>query len=368
MCRISKAAAEKRAALAVALTSYLPCTLRALESGLIDEYGASRVFSATECLSEELAREVDSLLVGRFDVRDASALRRVVNRIMLQVDPEGYERRRKEKESLRVLEIRHGDHGSSTLFAQLPTDRAQAIYAACDREARRLKQQGDQRTMDQLRADALAQRCLQGPGTGSPRAEIFVYVDLPTLLRLQDNTAELAGYGDISAELAREIAFSSNSTWRRIVRDPITGLPCDMGRASYRAPKPVALYTQVRHRTCCMPGCNRPAQFTDLDHATAWADGGRTDKVNLRPLCRIHHLLKDEPGWKFDTDDEDGTLIVTTPASRSSPRNQRHPGCLGREILTLRAVPAPRANGACGASWRPRNRPRGPRTPPGSRR
>ncbi|WP_425546500.1 HNH endonuclease signature motif containing protein [Amycolatopsis minnesotensis] len=64
-------------------------------------------------------------------------------------------------------------------------------------------------------------------------------------------------------------------------------------------------------------GCTRPAQYTDLDHATAWKDGGRTDKANMRPLCRVHHVLRDEPGWTFTTDSETGVLTVTAPNGRS---------------------------------------------------
>ncbi|QWF84874.1 hypothetical protein HUW46_08326 [Amycolatopsis sp. CA-230715] len=310
LCRMSEAAAERRTALADALTSYLPCALEALEAGVIDEYAASRGFEATSCVSESVARQVDSRL--RFDVGNPAALRRAVNSLAMRLDPDGYERRRQKKAAARVLELRHGDHGSSTLFAELPADRAQAIYALCDQDARRLKQQGDNRTMDQLRVDALAARCLGGQPDGRPRAQIFVHVDLPTLLRLRENPAELTGYGEISPELAREIAFDRNSTWNRIVTAPITGKPMDVGRKSYRPPRAVRRYIHALRRTCAMPGCNRPAQYTDLDHATAWADGGGTDEANLRPLCRRHHLLRAEAGWDITTND-DGTVTVTTP-------------------------------------------------------
>ncbi|GAA1948709.1 hypothetical protein GCM10009754_16450 [Amycolatopsis minnesotensis] len=132
LSNLTQAAAERKVALAVALTSYLPCTLAAMEAGLINEYAASRVFEATACVSEGVAAEVDSLLAGRFENRNPPALRRLVNSLLMRVDPEGYERRRQEKVAARRLEIRHGDHGSSTLFAELPSDQAQALYAACD--------------------------------------------------------------------------------------------------------------------------------------------------------------------------------------------------------------------------------------------
>ncbi|GAA1970899.1 hypothetical protein GCM10009754_51140 [Amycolatopsis minnesotensis] len=126
--------------------------------------------------------EVDSQLAGRFGAGNPSALRRMVNSLVMRADPGGYEQRRRAKVAARVLEIRHGDHGSSTLFAELPPDRAQAIYTLCDQDARRLEQQGDQRTTDQLRVDSFAARCLGGEACGTPRAQIFVYIDLPALL------------------------------------------------------------------------------------------------------------------------------------------------------------------------------------------
>ncbi|QWF83345.1 hypothetical protein HUW46_06785 [Amycolatopsis sp. CA-230715] len=316
LCALTQNSAERKTALADALTSYLPRTLEALEKGLIDEYAASRVFEATACVSREVASEVDARLVGKFENRNAPALRRMVNSLLMRIDPEGYEQRRKAKAAARRLEIRHGDHGSSTLFAELPSDRAQALYAACDQDALEKKRQGDKRTMDQLRLDALVERCLSGACGGKPKAQIFLHIDLPTLMGLRDNPAELTGCGDISSEMAREIAFDANSVWNRIIDEPMTQLPLDVGRKNYRPAKRMRKYIQVACRTCSMPGCNRPAQYTDLDHATAWADGGGTDKANMRPLCRVHHKLRDEPGWAFTTD-ATGKLTVTTPDGRS---------------------------------------------------
>ncbi|GAA1967655.1 hypothetical protein GCM10009754_45510 [Amycolatopsis minnesotensis] len=37
----------------------------------------------------------------------------------------------------------------------------------------------------------------------------------------------------------------------------------------------------------------------------------------MRPLCRVHHVLRDEPGWTFTTDSETGVLTVTAPNGRS---------------------------------------------------
>ncbi|QWF84084.1 hypothetical protein HUW46_07528 [Amycolatopsis sp. CA-230715] len=321
LCSLTQNSAERKAALADALTSYLPETLAAMENGLIDEYAASRVFEATACTSRAMASEVDARLAGKFENRNAPALRRMVNSLLMRIDPEGYEQRRKAKAAARRLEIRHGDHGSSTLFAELPSDRAQALYAACDQDALAKKRQGAPGTMDQLRLDALVERCLSGGCAGKPKAQIFLHIDLPTLMGLRNNPAELVGCGEISPELAREIAYDANSVWNRIIDEPMSKLPIDVGRKNYRPSRRMRKYLQVTYRTCCMPGCNRPAQYSDLDHAQAWKDGGGTDKVNLRPLCRIHHVLRDEPGWTFTTNEKTGALTVTTPDGRSYTEN-----------------------------------------------
>ncbi|WP_344419714.1 DUF222 domain-containing protein [Amycolatopsis minnesotensis] len=159
---ITKSAAERRVGLALALTTYLPNTLAAMEAGLLDEYKASKVFEATSYLEEGKAREVDTLVVERFAGKNPSELRRIVNSIVLQVDRQGYEERRRIRRVQRMLRIVHRDHASSSVIARLPMEQAVALYKACDDDARDAKKLGDSRTLDQLRADALVERCLVG--------------------------------------------------------------------------------------------------------------------------------------------------------------------------------------------------------------
>lgn len=54
----------------------------------------------------------------------------------------------------------------------------------------------------------------------------------------------------------------------------------------------------VTSPTCVFPGCARPARDCDIDHLTAWADGGATDHDNLEPECRHHHRLRHETKWE----------------------------------------------------------------------
>ena len=79
-------------------------------------------------------------------------------------------------------------------------------------------------------------------------------------------------------------------------------------------------YVRLRDRTCQFPGCNRPAEFTDLDHRDAFAAGGRTTATNLWCLCRHHHRLKHEGGWHTHPN-PDGSYTWTSPTGRQYRNN-----------------------------------------------
>jgi hypothetical protein len=143
---------------------------------------------------------------------------------------------------------------------------------------------------------------------------INVLVDLPTLLGLANNPAELSGYGPIPATLARELA--SSHQWRRFITDPITGELLDLGREKYLPPAALAEFVAARDKTCRFPGCRRAAELSDIDHAIPWDEGGQTNPENLGVLCRRHHRLKTHGGWKI-TSNQDGSCTWTSPYGKS---------------------------------------------------
>ena len=72
------------------------------------------------------------------------------------------------------------------------------------------------------------------------------------------------------------------------------GRPLDLGRTRRSfTPAQREVYLAV-FDACAAEGCDRPVAWADIDHDQAWADGGRTDLVNGRPLCRWHNLRKEE--------------------------------------------------------------------------
>src|SRR5665648_876300 len=167
--------------------------------------------------------------------------------------------------------------GMAGVWAVLPAIGAARLDSALDSLARGARAAGDERTLDQLRADLLvdftvgdvegtaacaaltpradaACGCRPAAADGDSRTpgatgavgplprevfrgtagrtEIRVTVGLSTLLGVDDAPAELDRYGPITADAAR--ALARGGTWRRIVTDPLTGRVLDVGRTRYR--------------------------------------------------------------------------------------------------------------------------------------
>ncbi|MDT7600824.1 MAG: hypothetical protein QOK26_2901 [Pseudonocardiales bacterium] len=162
---------------------------------------------------------------------------------------------------------------------------------------------------------------------GGVQVRVGVTVGLTTLLGLDQLPGELAGYGPIPADQARELA--AQGTWRRLVTDPVTGALLEYGTRRYTPPAHLAAHVVARDQTCVFPGCRIRADRCDLDHRVPFdADGGNgaTSDVNLSALCRPHHRLKQQPGWRLARY-ADGTLAWRTPTGH---RYLRRPPPVGR--------------------------------------
>ena len=117
-------------------------------------------------------------------------------------------------------------------------------------------------------------------------------------------------------------ALAAGGTWRRLVTDPASGVVIDVGRTRYRPPAGLADLVRARDRACVFPTCQTPAERCDIDHLTAWSQGGTTSLDNLVTLCEAHHRLKHTPGWAPTRDQASGILSWHTP---DKTVYQRHP-------------------------------------------
>jgi hypothetical protein len=197
-----------------------------------------------------------------------------------------------------------------------------------DAAARGAKATGDPRTMAQLRADALVAPFVNALRTGvldglTPMplaslqrrpAQILVTAPASVLLGACQAPADLAGYGPITAGMARDIA--ADADWRRILTDPDTGTVLDVGRTTHQPPASLVRHLTIRDQHCRFPGCTTPAAACDLDHTLPFPQGS-TSADNLGALCRRHHRMKHQlPGLKVEQDDG-AVFRWTTPAGRT---------------------------------------------------
>jgi hypothetical protein len=274
---------------------------------VIDEYKASRVAAATEVLSDELAAQVEDRVIPRAGDCDATTLNRRLRYAVARVDPVGAAVRAEEKRAAR--QVRHDtlDDGAGLLTVQGDVERTQLAYDRITVIARDLQTAGDDRTLDQLRAD-VALDCLAGKDFQHAKVHVWLTLPATTALGVDARPGHLAGYGWLPAQRALELAAHHDATWQRVLTDPATGQALDVGRHTYRPPTALRDHLRAAYPTCTGPGCQRPAHHCDLDHLIPFP-AGPTTSGNVRPLCRAHHNEKTHGGWRADIS-TDGTQLT----------------------------------------------------------
>jgi hypothetical protein len=231
--------------------------------------------------------------------------------------------------------------GMAWLSAYLPAVDALGAFNRISELAANLQGPDEVRTLTQLRADVFrdllidGQTCADGrcgddgqrgrkahgaaaSGGAAHRvtAKVFVTVPVLTLLGRDDLPATLDGYGPIDPVTARKLAGHAPS-FIRLLTHPETGAVLSVGRDSYRVPRDLKNWLQVRDVTCRFPGCSRHAARCEIDHTQDWANDGHTRHDNLAHLCKSHHILKHKTDWQVaQARDGTGTLTWTSPAGR----------------------------------------------------
>ncbi|VTR76260.1 HNH endonuclease signature motif containing protein [Cellulomonas hominis] len=331
----------------------------ALASGTIDVPRARAVVDRLWGQMPQIAAHVQAEVLPRAGGRTAHQVRRDVERALVEVAPdEATDRHRAARDGRYVSRPLARPDGMAGLWVLLPAVQAVQIDCVLEAAARTARAAGDTRTLAQLRADGMCDLVLgaapggrpatpataEGPGRGRalggdddavgaaddalpdtptapqrPRTQVLVTVPLSTLMGLDDDPAELAGYGPLDAVQARALAWEG--TWRRLVTDDLSGTVLDVGRTRYRPPAALDEHVRIRDRTCSAPGCHVPADRADLDHTrefhrlpgddTGTPPGG-TSHDNLGPVCRYHHRLKSETGFTLHQTSP-GTFAWTDP-------------------------------------------------------
>ena len=132
-------------------------------------------------------------------------------------------------------------------------------------------------------------------------------------------------------------ALAAGGTWKRLITDPASGVVIDVGRTRYRPPVGLADLVRARDRVCVFPTCQTPAERCDIDHLTAWSQGGTTSLDNLVVLCEAHHRLKHTPDKTVYQRHPDGT--ITRHPKRVGPHQHLVPGTVIPKDLSQQISP-----------------------------
>jgi hypothetical protein len=298
--RLTRRAAEAELDLAIAVRCRLPRLWEALSGGSIDVRRAGVMVNGTSHLDEPTARLVVDSVIGDAPRLTTGELGARVRRLCVEVEPDtARERYQEAVEGRRVVTEATPEGTAHLLGLDLPPDRVAAIARRIDQIAKSLRRAGDPRSIDQIRADVYLD-LLAGRHTDARGGTVDLRVDLDTLAGLTEAPGDLAGFGPVIADIARQITEAQNNgEWRYTVVDPTTGLPLHDGTTRRRPTATQRRHVEARDQVCYFPGCRMPATDCDLDHRTPWAEQHRTSVHGLDAGCRHDHVtVRHRLGWK----------------------------------------------------------------------
>jgi uncharacterized protein DUF222/HNH endonuclease len=180
---------------------------------------------------------------------------------------------------------------------------------------------------------SLAETLLAGGPSDRPagdRYQVVVHVERDDLLDdSPGGCCEVEDGPALPAETARRLACDA-SLVTITERD---GRPLSVGRKTRTVPPALRRALRSRDRGCRFPGCDQ-RRYVDAHHIQHWTHGGHTKLSNLLLLCRHHHRLIHEGGYRVEHR-SGGRAIFRRPDGAAIPTVPRnHPGSRGRLIHT----------------------------------
>lgn len=332
--------------LAVDVHDWALPVLEAMESGLMCErigmLLCSRVREFDPDLRAELLAAVVEDYLNRLRNGERPSRRAIsgnADKVVARLDPEGVEERREAAATRRSVRFRKDDDGMCSMTARLTSAAGAVLAERIDAFAKKAAA-GDDRTLDQRRADALVAMATGehvvaspehrtdpkngprneprgeagqdpgGPTSGGANAPVNVSPVLrPHITVITTGSGEpkveFTRTGESALDmLTRLLAASKGATFELTDIRPGTHDRPDTA-TRYRIPADLARRVRLRDGTCRHPGCAVPAEACDIDHIVPFdlsdpTKGGLTVEENLGCLCRRHHRYKTFSGAKYD--------------------------------------------------------------------
>ena len=224
--------------------------------------------------------ETDELMLQIARGASGSQVARICRSLRKMTAPESHQH-----QAQRGLWMRFTENGMVRLVANLPAEEAAIFQAAIESLAAKMPLPEDaDEPHAARRADALVAAC-DGGGAGK---QVVVHIDV-------DGRCGLESGAPLPVEAARRLGCDAEII-PVVERD---GLPIDVGRKFRTAPPKLRQALEIRDRFCRFPGCAVPARHTDAHHHNQWILGGGTNLREMLLLCRYHHRIYHEGGYRI---------------------------------------------------------------------
>ncbi|WP_147038774.1 HNH endonuclease signature motif containing protein [Microbacterium aerolatum] len=335
--RVSDRTVESQMDDAVLLVTDFPQTAAAFYRGAVSHAHVRIILAAGHAIESAEGRErFESIVLPRAEAESPNRFRPFAKQTAERLREVSFTERHREARENRGVWMRDHEDGMAELVQYGPTALIRAEHDRLTQMAFEVKQENarlgkamaeddfaDQRTMNQLRCDLLADLVLTATPTGHLGAdgllgEIRAHIDITVpALTLTDPDelaapAHLEGVGPVDPETAR-ILVGHAPGFDRVLTDPVSGSVLGVDR--YRPSAEMRRYLRARDRRCRFPGCRMLARMCDGDHTVDHAHGGPTEIGNLADFCRRHHVTKHNTPWRV-RQLGGGILEWTSPTGR----------------------------------------------------
>jgi len=218
---ITSGSAGFKLSLAVTVASPLTATAEALKAGVIDVQKARAIADGCRYLDPATAVEVEATVLAKAAGQTAATVRKAVRKAAIAADPVAAAARCASMKDERGVWLIPQDDGFTELRALLSAPDALTIYQVATAAGQAAKTAGgEERTIDQLRADYLVAPFTAAIASGElagavptrlaahngQRGQLQLTVPASVVMGVSNAPGELVGYGPITAEVARVLA------------------------------------------------------------------------------------------------------------------------------------------------------------------
>jgi hypothetical protein len=354
--RVTEYAAGELIGLADAVVHRYPAVLDSLAAARMTESHVKVLVAALDAAEPELRGGLVGEAVRLAETLPVGTFRRTFAGVVERARAITLEQRYADAVAERRVVVESAGDGMAWLMAYLPEVEARAVFRRATAIGKALIADdaagaaaaggaGKTRTLDQVRADVIADLLIEGDVTGHPktargiRAEVVVTAPVLSLLdgegKMSGDLPVVEGVGPIPLSVAKELCGGAKE-WMRVLTHPETGMVLSVGRTKYRAPKALEKLAKWRSERCMGPGCGMPASQCQIDHQLAWKDGGCTCLDNNAPLCQAHHTIKHHGGWVVTQIPDSGGVIEWI-----SPHGRRYLVEPERRVPVFHPTPEP---------------------------